>query len=324
MIRKIGLCYARGFDPYANLALERWLLEHVEEDQCILYLWQNQNTVVIGKNQNPWAECRVAELEADGGKLARRMSGGGAVFHDLGNLNFTFLVPEDAYDLDRQLLVIQRACALAGIPTERSGRNDVLTQGRKFSGNAFYHGQGRAYHHGTILIHADSQKLQKYLTPPKAKLEAKGVSSVRSRIINLRELQPELTCETMKAYLSQAFTEVYGLSAVQIPVPDDKTLESFRSTFSSWEYLFGKPLPFQLECQRKFPWGYIQLQIQVHSGILQQLNVYTDAMDWTLSDQIRSALSGCPLSRDAIKKALLPLDPVISEDILTLLSQEIL
>ena len=324
MINRIGLCYAPGFDPYSNLSLERWLLEHVEQDQCILYLWQNQNTVVIGKNQNPWAECRVAELEADGGKVARRMSGGGAVFHDLGNLNFTFLVPEAEYDLDKQLQVIQAACALAGIPTERSGRNDVLTQGRKFSGNAFYHGQGKAYHHGTILINADAQKLQKYLTPPKAKLEAKGVSSVRSRIINLRELQPELTCDTMKEYLAQAFREVYGLVPSHIPTPTQEELAPYRSTFSSWEYLFGKPLPFQLECQRKFSWGYIQLQIQVRSGVIQGLNVYSDAMDWSLSQKIQAALTGCPLSRESLQKALLSLDAEIANDLLDLLSQEIL
>lgn len=324
MISKIGLCYAPGFDPYSNLALERWLLENVESDQCILYLWQNQNTVVIGKNQNAWAECRVAELEADGGKLARRMSGGGAVFHDLGNLNFTFVVPEEAYDLDKQLLVIQKACALVGIPTERSGRNDVLAEGRKFSGNAFYHSQGKAYHHGTLLIHADTQKVQKYLTPPKAKLEAKGVTSVRSRIINLQELEPCLTCEHMKAYLAQAFEEVYGLPPEIIPVPSDDVLEPIRDNFSSWEYLFGKPLPFQLDCQRKFLWGFVDLQIQVHSGIIQGLNVYSDAMDWTLSAQIQNALTGCPLSREKLKSALQALEPEIAKDLLTLLSEEIL
>ena len=138
MIRRIFLCRATGTDPHENLALEQYLLEHVEPESCILYLWQNRHTVVLGRNQNAWQECRCAQLEADGGFLARRLSGGGAVFHDLGNLNFTFLVPTQDYDLERQLSVVAQDCLGLGLSVERSGRNDVRRQGRKFSGNAFY------------------------------------------------------------------------------------------------------------------------------------------------------------------------------------------
>jgi lipoate-protein ligase A len=202
MINKIKLYESNSFDPYLNLATEQYLMETVEEDACILFLWQNQNTVVIGKNQNAWKECRTALLSEEGGFLARRLSGGGAVFHDLGNLNFTFLLPQSEYDLDRQFSVIAEAVSLLGLKGERSGRNDVLAEGRKFSGNAFYKNGRQAYHHGTLLIDVDMNKLGRYLNPSKAKLQAKGVDSVRSRVVNLKELSPAVTIESMKDAMS--------------------------------------------------------------------------------------------------------------------------
>ena len=138
MITKIFIYNAQGSDPHENLAVEKVLMDAMQPGEAMLYLWQNLNTVVIGKNQNAWLECRTSLLEEEGGKLARRLSGGGAVFHDLGNLNFTFLMCAEDYDLDKQVAVIQKACAFAGIHAEKSGRNDLLADGRKFSGNAFY------------------------------------------------------------------------------------------------------------------------------------------------------------------------------------------
>ena len=211
---KLFLYLAQGTNPYRNLAVEQYLLEHVPRDACILYLWQNRHTVVIGRNQNAWQECRTARLEADGGFLARRLSGGGAVFHDLGNLNFTFLVNKADYSVEKQLSVIVEACRSLGIPAERSGRNDVLTGGRKFSGNAFYEHQGRCYHHGTLLVDVDMEAMGRYLSPSTAKLQAKGVSSVRSRVVNLRELRRDLTIPMLREALTGAFSQVYGLPCV--------------------------------------------------------------------------------------------------------------
>ena len=130
MIDKIYIYESSCVDPYENIAAEKYLLENVPENGCILYLWQNKNTVVIGRNQNAWAECRTSLLESEGGKLARRLSGGGAVYHDLGNLNFTFLVGSSDYNLDKQLSVIQTACGYAGITAEKSGRNTFITINR--------------------------------------------------------------------------------------------------------------------------------------------------------------------------------------------------
>ena len=324
MIQKLYIFQGTSLDPYYNLALERRLLEKVGEGECILYLWQNQNTVVIGKNQNAWVECRTSLLEQEGGHLARRLSGGGAVFHDTGNLNFTFLLRDEDYDVDRQLSVIQEACALEGIKAEKSGRNDLLVEGKKFSGNAFYHHAGHAYHHGTLMIDVDKDRLSRYLSPSKAKLEAKGVASVRSRVVNLREYSESLTCDKMRILMSRAFETVYGLTAspVVLTEEDRAAVEAYRVQHESWDFLFGAPLPFTFRCEGRFPWGGIELQLRSVSGIIREARVYSDAMEAGLAPALEKALTGCPFRMDALEGAIRTAAPEAAEDICTLLKQQ--
>ena len=322
MIETIRLYESSSHDPYYNLAVEQRLLETVGEGACILYLWQNQNTVVIGKNQNAWKECRTTLLEQEGGHLARRLSGGGAVFHDLGNLNFTFLVPQADYDLDRQLTVIQEAVRSLGIQAERSGRNDVLAEGRKFSGNAFYKNGIQAYHHGTLLVDVDTQRMSRYLNPSKAKLQSKGVDSVRSRVVNLRELNPDITIPGLKAALAEAFSRVYGLPLAQIAPEtlDAGAIEALRRRNESWEWLYGKKIPFTFDCEGRFPWGGVQIQAQVENGVVRQAKIYTDAMDCFLAPRLEQALTGCRFSREALSQRIAAAGTGVEEDICGLLS----
>ena len=192
-------------DPYVNLATEEFLLKHCGPDQSILYLWQNQHTVVIGKNQNAWKECRIGAIEKAGGHIARRLSGGGAVYHDLGNLNFTFITGRAHYDVAGNMEVIRKAVASFGIDARKTGRNDLEANGHKFSGNAYFEGAKTCYHHGTLMIDVDLSKLKDYLNVSQAKLQSKGVESVRSRVVNLRELEPTITIEGMKEAMKVAF-----------------------------------------------------------------------------------------------------------------------
>ena len=326
MIQTIRVYHGKSYDPHFNLAVEKHLLDRVAPGECILYLWQNQNTVVIGRNQNAWAECRTTLLESEGGKLARRLSGGGAVFHDLGNLNFTFLVRDEDYDVDRQLSVIQAACALAGIATEKSGRNDVLAEGRKFSGNAFYHHAGHAYHHGTLMVDVDKDKLGRYLSPPKAKLEAKGVASVRSRVVNLRELCPSLTCDGMRKLMVEAFEKVYGLPATTMHLSQDalSEIEKDEELYRSWDHLYGTALAFTFQCEERFDWGHITVQLEANGGTVTGAKVYSDSMDWLLAGTVEEALTGCTFRLADMQQALKEkiADPVIAKDLCELLEKQ--
>ena len=322
MIKRIALYRGTGHDPHFNLALEQYLMESVQDDQCILYLWQNQNTVVIGRNQNPWKECRTTLLAEEGGHLARRLSGGGAVFHDLGNLNFTFLMPQADYSLDRQFDVIRQAVNSLGIPAERSGRNDILSEGRKFSGNAFYKNGKQAYHHGTLLVDVDMEKLGRYLNPSKAKLRSKGVDSVRSRVVNLKQLRPELTIEELCDALEKAFAAVYGAEPTVITDADldMEAIEKLAERNRSWEWNYGQKVPFAFDREERFSWGGIQIQLQVENGIIQSAKVYSDAMDWSLAPRVEQALTLCRLEKQALQEKLAAACPHEAPEICAMLT----
>ena len=302
MIRRLFTCSGSGTDPYRNLALERYLTETVPEDACVLYLWQNQNTVVIGRNQNAWKECRTGLLEQEGGVLARRLSGGGAVFHDLGNLNFTFSVTEENYDLHRQQQVILTACRLLGLRAELSGRNDLLAEGRKFSGNSFYSHAGCSFHNGTLLVNVDMANLGKYLTPSKTKLESKGVASVRSRVINLTELKPDLTIDGMAQAMVKAFETVYGLEAQELREEnfDSAEIERRYQRFHSYDWVYGRSVPCSFSCAKRFAWGEVTIELAVENAVCTDAAVWSDAMDAEFAKPLADALRGCRFAIDAL------------------------
>ena len=294
MVEKITYIESGQFNPYKNLAVEEYLLLHCEPQECILYLWQNQNTVVIGRNQNAWKECKVESLEKNGGHLARRLSGGGAVYHDLGNLNFTFLVSKENYSIERQLEVIVRAVQKLGAKAEKSGRNDILIDGKKFSGNAFYEQEEHCYHHGTLMMNVNKEMLSKYLTVSKEKLQSKGVNSVKSRVTNLVDYIPDLTLEALKKALREAFEEVYGLKSNERKMDDldQKEIENRTKHFSSWNWLYGRKIDFQYEISKRFPWGQMNIQFQVDQGKIVDVNVYSDSLRPMMIEKLPKYLKG--------------------------------
>ncbi len=292
----IGEC----LDPWYNLALEELLFEQQENRPGVaFYLWQNQNTVVIGKNQNAWQECRISLLEGEDGKLARRSSGGGAVFHDLGNLNFTFVVSRERYDVRRQLSVISRAVQGFGVTAEFSGRNDLVAKenGAKFSGNAYRFSSKVALHHGTLLVNANMEKLSRYLAPAPDKLHAKGIKSVRARVCNLSELAPDMTVERLKKALCNAFIAEYGPALLQREDAfTGERLSTLAAKHASWDWRLGKTPQFDVALEQRFGWGGVTLHLTLSSGRIQLIDAYSDAMDEAFISLIPPALQDCPFN----------------------------
>jgi len=280
-------------DPYGNLAMEEQLLEQVSEPT--LYLWQNQRTIVIGRHQNPWKECRVRELEAWGGHLARRLSGGGAVYHDLGNLNFTFLMSRSDYDPARQTAVLLQAVRALGIDAQCSGRNDLTADGRKFSGNAFCIRKTAAYHHGTLLVDVNKDHMTRFLTASPEKIRSKGVDSVRSRVVNLRELCPALTIPALADALADAFAREYH--DADPSVQDAAALhtprwEELRTRYASWQWRLGETPAFDVQLCRRFPWGEVEILIALQDGCARTVTVHSDAMSTHLPEALAAAFTG--------------------------------
>ena len=279
---KLQIILGNQHNPYLNLAVESNLLDNFLPNTISLFLWKNRQTVVIGTNQNPYSECDIDSLLTEGGFLARRRTGGGAVYHDLGNLNFSFVADKNIYDLKRQMQVIQKALLDFNLETEVSGRNDITYQGRKFSGNAFAKTKNQGLHHGTILIKTDSERLQKYLKVKPAKLHKHGVKSVSSRVINLSEVA-DITSENIIPHLTKAFEDVYQGTAPIISFDDlcdDKAIR-LSQHIGSDEYLFGKWKEFHTKKSRTFDWGSIDLDIDIdeENGIIKDINIASDSLE---------------------------------------------
>ncbi len=317
-------CYITSCtNPYRNLAAERYLLEHTPAGSVTLYLWQNKKTVVIGRNQNPWAECNMALLREDGGHLVRRLSGGGAVYHDSGNLNFTFLTDTSAYNLGRQLNVIITALQNLGIKAEKSGRNDILVDGRKVSGNAFYTSGGKKYHHGTLLLDVKTDEMAKYLTVSPLKLKAKGVSSVKSRVLNLKEVCPNLTVPLLQNALIDAFAEIYGSKPHRLNAADfnEAELLSYEQEFKSDDFRLGKRLPFTWQTEARFDWGSFTLCCKIDGGKVEEAQLYTDAMDWQLLNGAGQFFYGCKFTAQALAQAAQKINGTAGNDISKFLAE---
>ena len=240
-VMKNYLYVSTSLDGWTNLGTDEWFLEHIGPDDMALYFYINENAVIIGRNQNPWAECDLNAMERDHVQLVRRVTGGGAVYHDRGNLNFSFIAGVNRYDQDRQFRLILNAVRALGIPCEFTGRNDLAAAGRKFSGNAFCKRSKVQQHHGTLLIASDLDQLQKYLRVDPRKLRSKGTKSVRSRVCNLSDFLPGLRVDVLLEALKDAFAREYGAyEALQTEALPWADIRPYIEKHASWDWRLGE------------------------------------------------------------------------------------
>ena len=298
---RLYLIESDRFDVYYNQALEKYLLDHVGDDEVILYLWRNDRTVVIGRNQDAYSECHVETLINDGGFLARRISGGGAVYHDKGNLNFTFICKRDLFDIEKQDQIILNGLKILGIDACKSGRNDLLIEGKKFSGHAYYRGKENCFHHGTLMLEVNEEALSRYLNVSLIKLSSKHVRSVRSRIINLKSVRKDLDIDTLKKALTSSFEDMYQNRSEIYAIAEDEVKES-RKDFASDDWRYGPSYDSYRIKEGKTDFGTVRICYDLDGDLIKDIRIYTDAMDHDLPEDIEKKLIGKRISESSDDK----------------------
>lgn len=275
---------SQSSNPYFNLALEEYLVRHHKPGKQVLYLWQNQNTVVIGRNQNPWKECNMEELSRLRGCLVRRLSGGGAVYHDLGNLNYTFISPYLEEQIKDNIGVILQALSYNKVFADFSGKNDILVDGFKISGNAYFVENNILCHHGTLLLDVDFERLSSVLTVSKQKLESKGIDSIKSRVKNLKEFRETICTESLMSDLIRAFTGTTAVPRITKVFEESakiniEEVRELKRRYESWEWCYGSSPEFNVEISEHFSWGEVTLYLNIKEGVIEDLSVATDALN---------------------------------------------
>jgi len=291
---------SKGLNPYKNLAIEEYLMSICKKNEVIMYLWKNEKTIVIGKHQNPYKECDLPLMKCDDVFLVRRKSGGGAVFHDIGNLNFTFIAHTNNYSVDKHLQVILEALKDWNIVGKQSGRNDLTIEDKKFSGNAFIHHKNISCHHGTILVSAQLDKLGKYLTPSKVKIQSKGVDSVRARVTNLIEFNPKVNVEELKQSLVNKFDELYSGDLELIPIPMNEAIQKSTSEYKKWKWNIGESPKATLSKSKNTTWGNVEVELNIKNGRITHCIINSD----TLYDENFSELTHLMIGKEIQAKVI--------------------
>lgn len=293
-------------DPTWNLALEEYVFSHMDPREEYFMLWQNHNTVVIGKNQNTIAEINTDYVKEKNITVVRRLSGGGAVYHDMGNLNFSFIA--DAQNMNeinfkRFCLPVVETLLSMGVPAEINGRNDMVIAGKKFSGNAQYTKNDRVLHHGTLMFCSDLGVVSAALKPNKAKLETKGIASVSSRVCNISEFLPEGA--TLEQFRNRLKRNIMGTDD---PVPYaftredlDKIGELRQSRYALWDWNYGFSPRYQILKDRRIEGcGTLQLSMNVDKGILKDIEFFGDFFDYGNVNELTALLRGCSIRREVL------------------------
>ena len=305
----IDILETESHDINFNLATEEYLFEHVLQRNPSLFLWRNTPSIIMGKHQNPWKECRVQEMEADGISLARRPTGGGCVYRDLGDSGFSFINPHDSWEESRDFKtmnneVLLEALRTFGVEAEASGRNDLVVDGnKKISGSAWKlrakaNGEDRrSLHHGTMLLDIDLGALGRYLSPNKLKMQSKGIASVGARVINLKEVAPAIDHRSFCDAAAAAFEAKWAGREVNRRMLAVSELEqipelmAIYERYAKWEWRFGESPGFSHSLEHKFDWALVDVHVDVDRGLITGGRVFSDCLVPPLIDAFNEELS---------------------------------
>ncbi|MFC0189794.1 lipoate--protein ligase [Fictibacillus aquaticus] len=297
-------------DPRINLAIEEFALKHLDINETYLLFYINEPSIIIGKNQNTIEEINAEYVRDNTIHVVRRLSGGGAVYHDHGNLNFSFITKDDGssmHNFKKFTDPVVKALGKLGVNAELSGRNDILAEGKKISGNAQFSTKGRMFSHGTLLFDSEIENVVSALKVRQDKIESKGIKSIRSRVTNIREhLSEDLTMEEFKQILLQyLFEEFEEIPHYTLTESDwEKIRQISRERYANWDWNYGKSPKFNVELSNRFAAGSVDIRLHIEKGIIRECKVYGDFFGVGDVSEIEEKLTDIRYDRGEIEKAL--------------------
>lgn len=300
-------------NPYFNLAMEEYLF-NLNDGQSYVLLWQNEPTIVVGKHQNTAEEINRDYVKEKGINVVRRITGGGAVYHDLGNLNFTFIIKgleKSEFDFRKFTMPIIRALKKLGVESELSGRNDITIDGRKFSGNAQAVKNGKLLHHGTLLFDSQMEELAKALKVSEDKFRSKGVKSVRARVTNIKDyLKDDISVSEFKELLLKyMLDEDAELREGELSKEAMNEINSLTERkYMSWDWNYGESPEFNIKQGNRFEGGKIEVLANIKDGIIRGIKFYGDFFGSGSLEEVESALIGKRHENEEIRSALVKLN----------------
>lgn len=305
----------KNYDPRINLAIEEYLLKTMDvEQEPILLFYINQPSIIIGKNQNTIEEINTDYVEDNDIIVVRRLSGGGAVYHDHGNLNFSFITKDDGesfLNYKKFTQPVVDALAKMGVNAELSGRNDILAEGRKVSGNAQFSTRGRMFSHGTLMYNTEIDAVVSALKVKKEKIESKGIKSIRSRVANIAEFIDNPM--DVEAFRMEILKSIFGgeekIRYYELTDQDWQNIYALsEERYQKWEWNYGKSPRFNTQRTKRFPSGSIDIRLEVNKGMIEDITIFGDFFGVGDVGEIARALQGIPYSRQAIATAIAPFD----------------
>ncbi|MDQ0268836.1 lipoate--protein ligase [Cytobacillus purgationiresistens] len=297
-------------DPRINLAIEEYALKNLDINESYLLFYINEPSIIIGKNQNTIEEISTEYVEANGIHVVRRLSGGGAVYHDLGNLNFSFITKDDGESFHNFLKFTEpvvKALKKLGVNAELSGRNDLTVDGRKISGNAQFSTRGRMFSHGTLMLDSEIENVVSALRVKKDKIESKGIKSIRSRVANISEfLNEKITIERFRELLlKNIFDGIEDIPEYKLQEEDWKEIDKIsKNRYQNWDWNYGKSPKFDLQHSHRFSVGSIDIRLDVNKGEIKECKIYGDFFGVGDVSEIEDKLIGIRYEKSEIDKAL--------------------